>query len=153
MGKIKKFFADLTAPAFAQMITTKADLMATKATGYVPDAKAVADAVSEVNGKLNNISVNVSGYEKGINISNYTYSNPYILPKSGLVTASSTTSNQSIKAVIGIVEMDAVASATYPIPCSLYLPKGTKVFNRAYEGTKWSSTPASYSYLLFYAEK
>lgn len=53
MGKIKKFFADLTAPAFAQMITTKADLMATKATGYVPDAKAVADAVSEVNGKLN----------------------------------------------------------------------------------------------------
>lgn len=52
MGKIKKFFADLTAPAFAQMITTKADLMATKATGYVPDAKAVADAVSEVNGKL-----------------------------------------------------------------------------------------------------
>lgn len=52
MGKIKKFFADLTAPAFAQMITTKADLMATKATGYVPDAKAVADAVSEVTGKL-----------------------------------------------------------------------------------------------------
>jgi len=44
-GKIKKFFADLTAPAFAQMITTKEDLLATKATGYVPDAKAVADIV------------------------------------------------------------------------------------------------------------
>lgn len=53
-GKIKKFFTDLTAPAFAQMITSKDDLLATKATGYVPDAKAVADAVSEVNGKLNN---------------------------------------------------------------------------------------------------
>lgn len=52
-GKIKKFFADLTAPAFAQMITSKDDLLATKATGYVPDAKAVADAVSEVNSKLN----------------------------------------------------------------------------------------------------
>lgn len=52
-GKIKKFFADLTAPAFAQMITSKDDLLATKAAGYVPDAKAVADAVSEVNGKLN----------------------------------------------------------------------------------------------------
>ena len=52
-GKIKKFFTDLTAPAFAQMITSKDDLLATKATGYVPDAKAVADAVSEVNGKLN----------------------------------------------------------------------------------------------------
>lgn len=52
-GKVKKFFADLTAPAFAQMITSKEDLLATKVTGYVPDAKAVADAVTEVNGKLN----------------------------------------------------------------------------------------------------
>lgn len=52
-GKIKKFFADLTAPAFAQMITSKDDLLATKATGYVPDAKAVADAYTELNGKLN----------------------------------------------------------------------------------------------------
>lgn len=51
-GKIKKFFADLTAPAFAQMITTKEDLLATKATGYVPDAKAVADTYTELNGKL-----------------------------------------------------------------------------------------------------
>ena len=56
-GKIKKFFADLTAPAFAQMITSKDDLLATKATGYVPDAKAVADAVSEVNGKLPQLKV------------------------------------------------------------------------------------------------
>ena len=53
-GKIKKFFADLTAPGFAQMITTKEDLLATKATGYVPDAKAVADAYTELNGKLGN---------------------------------------------------------------------------------------------------
>ena len=53
-GKIKKFFTDLTAPAFAQMITSKDDLLATKVTGYVPDAKAVADAVSELNGKLGN---------------------------------------------------------------------------------------------------
>ena len=56
-GKIKKFFADLTAPAFAQMITTKEDLLATKATGYVPDAKAVADAYTELNGKLIDQSV------------------------------------------------------------------------------------------------
>lgn len=66
-GKIKKFFADLTAPAFAQMITSKDDLLATKATGYVPDAKAVADAVSEVNGKLSlietvNITTNQTGF-------------------------------------------------------------------------------------------
>lgn len=51
-GKIKKFFTDLTAPAFAQMITTKEDLLATKVTGYVPDAKAVADTYTELNGKL-----------------------------------------------------------------------------------------------------
>lgn len=51
-GKIKKFFTDLTAPAFAQMITTKEDLLATKVTGYVPDAKAVADGFADVNGKL-----------------------------------------------------------------------------------------------------
>ena len=55
MGKIKKFFADLTAPAFAQMITTKEDLLATKVTGYVPDAKAVADTYTELNGKLNHV--------------------------------------------------------------------------------------------------
>ena len=54
-GKIKKFFADLTAPAFAQMITSKADLLATKAAGYVPDAKAVADAYTELNGNLNGL--------------------------------------------------------------------------------------------------
>ena len=53
-GKIKKFFTDLTAPAFAQMITTKEDLLATKVTGYVPDAKAVADAYTELNSKLGN---------------------------------------------------------------------------------------------------
>ena len=51
-GKIKKWLADLTATAFAQMITTKEDLLATKVTGYVPDAKAVADGFADVNGKL-----------------------------------------------------------------------------------------------------
>lgn len=66
-GKIKKFFADLTAPAFAQMITTKDDLLATKATGYVPDAKAVADAVTDVTGKLM-----TPDYKSAVNIqSNY----------------------------------------------------------------------------------
>ena len=54
-GKIKKFFADLTAPAFAQMITSKDDLLATKATGYVPDAKAVADTYTELNGNFNGL--------------------------------------------------------------------------------------------------
>lgn len=55
-GKIKKFFTDLTAPAFAQMITSADDLLATKVTGYVPDAKAVADVASELNRKLTLIS-------------------------------------------------------------------------------------------------
>lgn len=69
-GKIKKFFADLTAPAFAQMITSKDDLLATKVTGYVPDAKAVADAVSELNGKLTNSFIN---YDQRIRLAIYTW--------------------------------------------------------------------------------
>ena len=56
-GKIKKWLADLTATAFAQMITTKEDLLATKVTGYVPDAKAVADTYTELNGKLPQLKV------------------------------------------------------------------------------------------------
>lgn len=59
-GKVKKFFTDLTAPAFAQMITTKEDLLATKVTGYVPDAKAVADAYTELNGKLDQVDSNIA---------------------------------------------------------------------------------------------
>lgn len=51
-GKIKKWLADLTATAFAQMITSADDLLATKVTGYVPDAKAVADVASELNRNL-----------------------------------------------------------------------------------------------------
>lgn len=69
-GKIKKFFADLTAPAFAQMITSKDDLLATKATGYVPDAKAVADAVTDVTSKLANSFIN---YDQRIRLAIYTW--------------------------------------------------------------------------------
>ena len=67
-GKIKKFFADLTAPAFAQMITTKEDLLATKVTGYVPDAKAVADGFADVNGNLNEIEGKIDNSIKKVNI-------------------------------------------------------------------------------------
>lgn len=87
-GKIKKFFADLTAPAFAQMITSKDDLLATKATGYVPDAKAVADAVSEVNGKLETKEefvnegtiVSKTGNHVTLNGSQYIQSVTYTIP-------------------------------------------------------------------------
>ena len=72
-GKIKKWLTDLTATAFAQMITTKEDLLATKVTGYVPDAKAVADGFADVNGKLlkydkDKISVNKPNIAIGTNI-------------------------------------------------------------------------------------
>nr|DAH37462.1 MAG TPA: hypothetical protein [Caudoviricetes sp.] len=67
-GKIKKFFADLTATAFAQMITTKEDLLATKVTGYVPDAKAVADGFADVNGNLVKTNETVSSYFKAYSI-------------------------------------------------------------------------------------
>lgn len=69
-GKIKKWLADLTATAFAQMITTKEDLLATKATGYVPDAKAVADAYTELNGKLANTYAFLYGNYFAANVTN-----------------------------------------------------------------------------------
>ena len=75
MGKIKKFFADLTAPAFAQMITTKEDLMATKVTGYVPDAKAVADVASELTRKLSGIKTSEILWENPSPDSNFSAQN------------------------------------------------------------------------------
>lgn len=79
-GKIKKFFADLTAPAFAQMITTKEDLLATKVTGYVPDAKAVADGFADVNGKLGDKTLG-----EITDISSFIGSNNYIVPSDGYI--------------------------------------------------------------------
>lgn len=87
-GKIKKFFTDLTAPAFAQMITSKDDLLATKAAGYVPDAKAVADAYTELNGKLETKEefvnegtiVSKTGNHVTLNGSQYIQSVTYTIP-------------------------------------------------------------------------
>lgn len=52
MGKIKKWFADLTAAAFAQMISSYTDLMANTASGYLPDALAVKEGFNEINSNL-----------------------------------------------------------------------------------------------------
>jgi hypothetical protein len=49
MGKIKKWFADLTAAAFAQMISSYSDLMANTASGYLADALAVKEGFNELN--------------------------------------------------------------------------------------------------------
>ena len=51
-GKIKKWFADMTAAAFAQIITSNTDLMATTVAGYLPDALAVKQQFDSVNSKL-----------------------------------------------------------------------------------------------------
>lgn len=52
MGKIKKWFADMTAAAFAQVITSNTDLMATTVAGHLPDALAVKQQFDSVNSKL-----------------------------------------------------------------------------------------------------
>lgn len=52
MGKIKKFFSDLTAAAFAQMIASYDDLMANTVSGYLPDAQAVKEGFETVNSSL-----------------------------------------------------------------------------------------------------
>ena len=65
MGKIKKWFADMTVAAFAQVITSNTDLMALTKSGYLVDALAVKNQFAEVNGKLGNlvsyISIPVAG--------------------------------------------------------------------------------------------
>lgn len=51
-GKIKKWFTDLTAAAFAQMITSYADIMANTAEGHLPDALAIKEGFTEINNNL-----------------------------------------------------------------------------------------------------
>lgn len=53
MGKIKKWFADMTAAAFAQIITSNTDLMANTVAGYLVDALAVKQQFDVVNSNLN----------------------------------------------------------------------------------------------------
>lgn len=129
-GKIKKFFADLTAPAFAQMITTKDDLLATKATGYVPDAKAVADAVTDVTGKLEQ-----SNIVETVNLSSYTQSNKYILPNDGYIQARA---NSNIPTIMVAIEGKNNDSPTFYLSAdwqtdrfatnSIYVKKGMHVY-------------------------
>ncbi len=52
LGKIKKWFADMTAAAFAQIITSNTDLMATTVSGYLVDALAVKNQFDVVNSNL-----------------------------------------------------------------------------------------------------
>lgn len=71
-GKLKKWLADLAAPAFAQMITSSDDLLATKVTGYVPDAKAVADTYTELNGKLTKFAeITIITSANGVDLTSY----------------------------------------------------------------------------------
>lgn len=51
-GKIKKWFADMTVAAFAQVITSNDDLMALTRSGYLADALAVKKQFDVINGKL-----------------------------------------------------------------------------------------------------
>lgn len=129
-GKIKKFFADLTAPAFAQMITTKDDLLATKATGYVPDAKAVADAVTDVTGKLDKNSLGMP-----IDLSSYTQSNKYTLPSDGYIQARA---NSTLLTIMVAIEGKNNDSPTFYLSAdwqtdryatnSIYVKKGMHVY-------------------------
>lgn len=52
MGKIKKWFADMTVAAFAQVISSNTDLMANTLPGYLVDALAVRQQFEAVNSNL-----------------------------------------------------------------------------------------------------
>lgn len=60
MGKIKKWFADLTAAAFSQMISSYTDLMANTVSGYLPDALAVKEGFNEINSNLSKAKIKIS---------------------------------------------------------------------------------------------
>lgn len=51
-GKIMKWLGDLTAPAFAQMISAYTDLMSNTVAGYVPDALAVKEGFNAIDSDL-----------------------------------------------------------------------------------------------------
>lgn len=53
-SKIKKWFADMTAAAFAQIISSNTDLMANTVSGYLVDALAVKQQFDVVNSNLDN---------------------------------------------------------------------------------------------------
>ena len=57
MGKIKKWFADMTVAAFAQVISNNTDLMANTVAGYLPDALAVKQQFDVVNSNLKKINL------------------------------------------------------------------------------------------------
>ncbi|MCI6516266.1 MAG: hypothetical protein MR442_03555 [Lachnospiraceae bacterium] len=130
-GKIKKFFADLTAPAFAQMITTKEDLLATKVTGYVPDAKAVADTYTELNGKLHYKEKNTIIKNNRITITQTSPSDPFICPSDGYITADSAIgiTNQTVIATTSGVSIVAARSNGnfYGSDC-VYVRKGMQLY-------------------------
>lgn len=56
MGKIKKWFADMTVAAFAQVISSNTDLMANTLPGYLVDALAVRQQFEAVNSNLGNMN-------------------------------------------------------------------------------------------------
>lgn len=68
MGKIKKWFADMTAAAFAQIITSNTDLMATTVAGYLVDALAVKNQFDAVNSNLQWKTLSIDNGATGITI-------------------------------------------------------------------------------------
>ena len=59
-GKVAKWFADMTAAAFAQTITSYEDLMANTVSGYLADALAVKSGFETINSNLTVDTTNLS---------------------------------------------------------------------------------------------
>ena len=99
MGKIKKWFADMTTAAFAQIITSDTDLMALTKSGYLADALAVKNQFDEVNGKLDTL------YKSTFYNSNVMYASGNIECKNGNVIVSyyGDVNNISGSAILGTV--------------------------------------------------
>lgn len=62
-GKVAKWFADMTAAAFAQTITSYADLMANTVSGYYVDALAVKSGFETINSNLSHYNPETDEYD------------------------------------------------------------------------------------------
>lgn len=71
MGRIQKWFADMTAAAFAQIITSNTDLMATTVAGYLVDALAVKQQFDVVNSNLSRTVNGNGGYTPVVSFDGY----------------------------------------------------------------------------------
>lgn len=134
-GKIMKWFADLKAAAFAEMISSYSDLMANTVSGYLVDALAVKEGLDAVNSKFANN--NIDNY---VSLKGYTIDNPYIFPSDGYVESYASV-NSSIYAKLigssggGSIDLYSAGTSAYGNTVVTFVRKGMMCYETSSSGT------------------